>query len=244
MNVIVTSGGTREPIDTVRSIANHATGRLGAKIADGFARAGAERIVYLCGPGAALPESGRVEVRPIRGTLDLERALRQLTAEDRFDAIVHSMAVSDYRVRHVTTVAAMAQAAADQPPERLAEVLAAAPGPDRSGKLRSDVDDLCLILERTPKLIGLLRALAPQAVLVGFKLLDHVPHEELIAVARQLLEKNDCDLVLANDMETVASPCHCGFLLDRAGGECRCEGKDAIAAAIVAAVGERVGEKA
>ena len=157
------------------------------------------------------------------------------------------MAVSDYRVRHVTTVSAMARAAADRPPERLAEALAAAPGPDRSGKLRSDVDDLCLILERTPKLIGLLRGLAPQAVLVGFKLLDHVPHEELIAVARQLLEKNDCDLVLANDMETVASPRHCGYLLDRA-ESARCEhiraGKDAIAATIVAAVGERVGEKA
>ena len=44
--ILVTAGGTTEPIDAVRSITNESSGRLGAKIADAFAQLGFE-VVYL-----------------------------------------------------------------------------------------------------------------------------------------------------------------------------------------------------
>ncbi|MBQ6607600.1 MAG: phosphopantothenate--cysteine ligase, partial [Firmicutes bacterium] len=64
-------------------------------------------------------------------------------------------------------------------------------------------------------------------------LLDHVTHEELMRVAAEQIEKNDTDFCLANDYETVVSPVHVGFLLDKAGREIRFDGKEAIAKGIV-----------
>ena len=237
MNILITAGGTKEQIDSVRSIANHGTGRLGAKIADAFAGESAvSHIAYVCGPNAVLPETEKAELCPIRGTRDLEAVIRRLTGARRYDVIIHSMAVSDYRVKTVTTVSEIAGAVkgAEDP----AAVLSSMEGFDQNGKLSSSIPDLAVLLERTPKIIGMLRELAPDAVLVGFKLLDHVPHAELMEVAGRLLTANDCDFVLANDMETVNSPCHVGFLLDRAGSAVECRGKDAIAAGIVRAVME------
>lgn len=237
MNVLITAGGTKEQIDSVRSIANHGTGRLGAKIADAFAQvASVSHIAYVCGSNAALPETDKAQICPIRGTRDLEGVIRRLTKERHYDAIIHSMAVSDYRVKTVTTVSEISEAVKGK--ENPAAVISDMEGFDQNGKLSSSIPDLAVLLERTPKIIGMLRQLAPDAVLVGFKLLDHVPHRELMEVAEKLLHTNDCDFVLANDMETVNSPCHVGFLLDRAGNAVQCNGKDAIAAEIVRAVME------
>jgi phosphopantothenate-cysteine ligase len=89
------------------------------------------------------------------------------------------------------------------------------------------------MLKRTPKVLSKLRELAPGAAIVGFKLLDHVSHEELMEVAANQIRKNDTDFCLANDYETVVSPVHVGFLLDRNGREIRFDGKEAIARGIV-----------
>ena len=235
MNVLITAGGTKEQIDSVRSITNHGTGRLGSKIADAFAQVEKiSHIAYVCGPNAVLPETEKAQICPIRGTRDLEAVIRRLTGERHYDAIIHSMAVSDYRVKTVTTVSEISEAVKGK--ENPAAVISDMEGFDQNGKLSSSIPDLAVLLERTPKIIGMLRQLAPDAVLVGFKLLDHVPHRELMEVAEKLLHTNDCDFVLANDMETVNSPCHVGFLLDRAGNTVQCNGKDAIAAEIVKAV--------
>lgn len=239
MNIIVTSGGTREPIDSVRSITNHASGRLGAIIADAFAaQEQVDYVVYVCGSRSVMPKSPKVETVNIEGTHDLERVLRELTAKETFGAIIHSMAVSDYRVRRVTTVSAMAEAAihAEQTQDGVASAMIEADYLASKGKISSKVEDLAILLERTPKIIGLLRGLAPDAVIVGFKLLDGVSHEKLMETAQKLLEKNDCDFVLANDMDTVKSPVHCGFLLDDQGSETLFEGKESIAKGIVDAV--------
>lgn len=237
MNILITAGGTKEQIDSVRSIANHGTGRLGSKIADAFAKADeVSHIAYVCGPNAVLPKTEKAQICPIRGTRDLEAVIRRLTGEQRYDAIIHSMAVSDYRVKTVTTVSEISEAVKGK--EDPAAVISSMEGFDQNGKLSSSIPDLAVLLERTPKIIGMLRELAPEAVLVGFKLLDHVPHSELMEVAGRLLTANDCDFVLANDMDTVNSACHVGFLLDRAGNTVECQGKDAIAAEIVRAVME------
>ena len=53
--------------------------------------------------------------------------------------------------------------------------------------------------------------------LVGFKLLSGVPHEELISVGRSLMEKNDCDFVLANDVKEIGPDYHKGYLIHRDG---------------------------
>jgi phosphopantothenate-cysteine ligase len=229
MNVLITAGGTIERVDSVRGITNFATGRLGSLIADCFAVSGeAGQISYICGRTALKPQAEKVEIIEIEGTNDLEKAIRVVLASRRVDAVIHSMAVSDYRVKTVTTM------------ERLA---ASASALDRETKIRSDEENLVLILEPTVKIISLFKDLAPEAILVGFKLMDGVSHEPqpglavsnlntLLDTAGQLLEKNRCTFVLANDKQDIHGDTHIGYLIDQNRKVRRYETKAAIAKGI------------
>ena len=67
MRLLVTAGGTREPIDPVRVIANTSTGRLGARFVDEAVDAGHE-VLLLHAATAALPSrrQRRADRRPPR----------------------------------------------------------------------------------------------------------------------------------------------------------------------------------
>jgi phosphopantothenate-cysteine ligase len=137
------------------------------------------------------------------------------------------MAVSDYRVKAVTTLELWKSADARS-------------GLERGGKLPSGKENLVLILEPTVKIIPLFQRLAPKALLVGFKLLDGVPHAALIGAAHELLTKNRCAWVLANDAREVSDTRHTGYLVDAAKNEEKYEGKPAIARAIAGRVLDRL----
>ncbi len=205
-----------ERIDSVRSITNHATGRLGSLIARCFdEKPETERIFYICGKNAPRPESPKTEITVIEDTAGLERAVRNILQSRRVDAIIHSMAVSDYRVRAVTTPALIAQAAGPVPNQSaLLNALENAPSLEQGAKISSDEKRLVITLEPTVKIISLFQTLAPHTMIVGFKLLDHVPHETLIDTAYRLLEKNHCAYVLANDAGDIHGDAHIGYLVD------------------------------
>lgn len=240
MNILITAGGTQEPIDSVRSITNHATGRLGAMIAEAFCREpGVGEIHYVAPRRAQRPVGEGLVFHEVGGTLELEETLRTLIHAHWPRVIIHSMAVSDYRVRRVSTLSALALAAhgvRGKAPGALERAMDETEDLRRGGKISSSLEDMVLLLEQTPKVIGQLRGQAPEAVLVGFKLLDGVSTEVLLETARRLMTENRCDFVLANDMKTVASPRHCGYLLDADGGQAYFEGKEQIARGIVEAV--------
>jgi phosphopantothenoylcysteine decarboxylase/phosphopantothenate--cysteine ligase len=67
------------------------------------------------------------------------------------------------------------------------------------GKMPSDEETVQLVLRRNPKLIDSIEA----QVVVGFKAQAKVGDEELIAEARQLLDRSGCSLVIANNVERV-----------------------------------------
>ena len=63
------------------------------------------------------------------------------------------------------------------------------------------MDDLCVKMSLTPKIISSLRKLfGNEAVIIGCKLLENVSESELLTAARGLIEKNDVDYILANDL--------------------------------------------
>ena len=64
---------------------------------------------------------------------------------------------------------------------------------DNSGKMSSYEPHLMTMFTLTPKVIGLIKELAPDTKLVGFKLLDGVEKEELLKVATKLRQKNRAD---------------------------------------------------
>ena len=93
LRVLVTAGGTREPIDAVRFIGNRSSGRMGFALADEAARRGA--AVTVVAANVALPRKDAVRY------LDVETA-GQLAAVcdvefDQCDVLLMAAAVADYR---------------------------------------------------------------------------------------------------------------------------------------------------
>ncbi len=221
-NVIVTAGGTSEPIDNVRRIANTGTGRLGSLTADAFAREeDAGEIFYVCARDSVRPSSDRVKCVVIQSVSDLQKAVNELLGACRIDAVIHSMAVSDYTVRAVSTAEKLAEAlgAGALPPtaEDVERAMDAVDIRSAEGKLSSRMGSPVLLLQQTPKILPTFRQNLPEAVIVGFKLLSNVSREELLSVAGNLLEKNGCDFVLANDAAEISGDRHHALLIDRQG---------------------------
>jgi phosphopantothenoylcysteine decarboxylase/phosphopantothenate--cysteine ligase len=91
--VVVTAGGTREPIDPVRAITNRSSGKMGYEIAAEAARRGAE-VVLVSGPTALAPPPG-VRVVPVETALEMRTAVRAELA--RSTVFVGAAAVADFR---------------------------------------------------------------------------------------------------------------------------------------------------
>lgn len=237
-NVLVTAGGTSEPIDAMRIITNKSTGKLGSLIAEAFAAdETTEHIYYIHGQGAIMPHSDKIIPIPIESVDDLVIAIQALLRDISIDAIVHAMAVSDYRVKSVMSAETVIQAAQRKTDmAAFTESLLKSDIRSKSKKLSSDMESPVLLLERTPKVLPLLREWLPEAVIVGFKLLSHVPEKELINTAYRLLVKNGCDYVLANDYATVSAGAHKGYLINADRLILPCSGKEDIAKTIAAKV--------
>jgi phosphopantothenate-cysteine ligase len=240
MNVLITAGGTEEKIDTVRSITNTSTGALGALIGEYFAaEAAIGTVFYICGPRARSPRTPKARIIPAGSAASVETALRELLAHHPVSIIIHAMAISDFRVTKVTSARLLARTPMGS---NIFKMLDESAEFDRGGKIDSklDGDKLIVVLEENPKIISLLRDLAPDALLVGFKLLDNAGEDELIATAYTLLKNNRCDFVLANDARDIHGDTHTGFLIDGKKNITRWNTKAAIAEGMVRTIVQRM----
>src|SRR3954447_3925393 len=75
LRVLVTAGGTREPIDSVRFIGNRSSGRMGLALAEEAARRGAD--VTLVAANVTIPPPSGVETVPVETTGELDAAVRE-----------------------------------------------------------------------------------------------------------------------------------------------------------------------
>ena len=94
--ILITAGGTQEPIDDVRYITNKSTGRTAARIADQLIESGFQ-IIYLHAENAKLPilDCRRISFNTFA---DLDQKLSSVLSSDQFDVVMHAAAVSDYSV--------------------------------------------------------------------------------------------------------------------------------------------------
>jgi phosphopantothenoylcysteine decarboxylase/phosphopantothenate--cysteine ligase len=92
LRVLVTAGGTREPLDGVRFLGNRSSGRMGAALAAEASARGAEVVTLLANAGAR-PESGSVV--EVETTAELER--EALARAGWADIVLMAAAVADYR---------------------------------------------------------------------------------------------------------------------------------------------------
>ena len=90
--VLVTAGGTREPLDAVRYIGNRSSGRMGVALAAEARRRGA--VVTLIASNLAVPPPDDVEVVEAPTAADVER---ETSSRADADVVIMAAAVSDYR---------------------------------------------------------------------------------------------------------------------------------------------------
>lgn len=96
LRVLITAGGTTEPIDDVRVITNRSSGRTAAALADFLMDCGLH-VTYLHSRNAVLPQRAGPRVA-FESFHDLQGALETLLRKDRFNYVIHAAAVSDYAV--------------------------------------------------------------------------------------------------------------------------------------------------
>ena len=177
LRILVTAGGTRMPLDAVRSIVNSSTGRTGADLAADLAALG-HAVTLLTAVDA--PRADDIERLERYDDFDsFERMLRGLLAGEHYDLLVQAAAVSDWRP------------------------MLSPDGGALPGKLDAEGDTLTLRFARTPKLIAAARAWSrnPGLRIVGFKLTAGADDAERRRKVAQVLSNDGVVAVVANDLE-------------------------------------------
>ncbi|MER6225250.1 bifunctional phosphopantothenoylcysteine decarboxylase/phosphopantothenate--cysteine ligase CoaBC [Streptomyces sp900105755] len=93
-HVVVSAGGTREPLDPVRFLGNRSSGKQGYALARTAAARGA-RVTLVAANTAGLPDPAGVDVVPVGTAVQLREAVLKAAADA--DAVVMAAAVADFR---------------------------------------------------------------------------------------------------------------------------------------------------
>lgn len=233
LNIVVTTGGVKEKIDSVRNITNSSSGKLGMKIVNEFLSECPNcNIFCIHGDMVETFTDYRVKYIRVRSTQDLLNVVTDVLTNNKIDIFVHSMAVADYTTSYVLDIVKLKELISAKNFDNVDELIESCKI-DNSSKISSYLDSLAIVLEKTPKVIHAIKELSPYTFLVGFKLLDSVSDEELFDAGFDLLRKNRCNLVLANDIAKIRQGNYRGLLIYPEKSYDVVEGKDNIAKFLV-----------
>ena len=230
-NILITAGPTNEYIDEVMKITNMSTGRLGIELTKNYLNEGAKvtliatRSVFRSGlfERYNLSNNPNLKSIPIETTEDMFNAL-ETESKNKYDLVIHSSAVGDYKPEFSFKMEDMAEEIAIAIKKGLTtkeEILSILTNPNckvnDDTKISSYEPHLTVKLTLTTKLISHLKEWYPTSILIGFKLLENVPKEHLMEVARKLCIKNDMDYIIANDLHDLRQGTHLSFLVNKDG---------------------------
>jgi len=172
-HVVVSAGGTREPLDPVRYLGNRSSGRQGYALAATAAARGA--AVTLVSANSELPSPAGVDVVRVGTAEELRRAVHAAVRGGRADAVVMAAAVADFR------------------PAKVSE--------SKIKKTDDPRDVPQLELERTADVLAeLVAARTPGQVVVGFAAETGDDAGDVLAHARAKLARKGSDLLVVNDV--------------------------------------------
>jgi phosphopantothenoylcysteine decarboxylase/phosphopantothenate--cysteine ligase len=192
--VVVSAGGTREPLDPVRYLGNRSSGRQGYALAATAAARGA--AVTLVAANSELPAPAGVDVVPVGTAEELRQAVHAAVRSAATDAVVMAAAVADFRPAKTS---------------------------DTKIKKTDDPSEVPqLDLERTVDVLAEIVAARPDGqVVVGFAAETGDATGDVLAHARAKLARKGCDLLVVNDVTDGAvfgRGRNAVTLLDAAGG--------------------------
>ena len=166
--ILVTAGGTREPLDPVRFLGNRSSGKQGIALALAAAARGAE--VTLIGANLEVATPASIRVLHVGSTLELAAAVKDAAA--KVDVVIMAAAVADYR----PAVIAESKIKKELVGDRL--TLELVKNPDILAKLAE--------------------ARRPGQLIVGFAAETEQDADALLALGRTKIARKGCDLLVLN----------------------------------------------
>ena len=212
--VVVTSGATREPIDSVRFISNLSSGRTGAAICEALVARGFH-VTQVAGM-ESVQAAGVARRESFTDHASLDTALRRLARDVDCAAVIHAAAVGDFAV-----VGPQAEAKIES-------------GRELTVKLQPTAK----IIDRIMGYAG-----NPNLILVGFKLTHEPDPGTQARAARELLKRSRARYVVQNDVSTLAEGEEHLFFVHENGSSRvrRYVGREKLATALAALLEEQLG---
>jgi phosphopantothenoylcysteine synthetase/decarboxylase len=217
MRVLVTSGATREPIDSVRFISNVSSGRTGASICEALAARGFQ-VTQVHGVDSAV--AARLDRRETFTThASLDAILRRLLRDSAYGAVIHAAAVGDFSVAEPVAGAKI----------------------ESGQEMTVQLQPTHKIIERIRGYAG-----NHELILVGFKLTHDPDAAAQARAARELLQRSRAHFVVQNDVSTLDNEAEHVFYLHESGsGRVRhYVGRVKLAAALASLLDERLRQSA
>ena len=174
--ILISTGGTREPLDPVRYLGNRSSGKQGLALAEAAAARGAS--VTLVAANLELPVAPGIDVVPVQTALELQREIDARTAEH--DVVVMVAAVADFRPAEYT----------DSKIKKTHDPV----DPDAAPTIR---------LVRNPDILAgvvAARGGASAPLVVGFAAETGDATGSVLELGRAKLERKGCDLLVVNEV--------------------------------------------
>jgi len=180
--ILVTSGGTKAPIDGVRVVTNISSGALGAVIIDEMLQNTSYNIVHVAPKMSVRATLGSVyphRYRFVRADT-VEEVYKTMKSEvPHVDAVIHSMAISDFTFDSNEALKI------------------------KSNDAEGFIESMRSSIKKSPKIIQKIKKWNPNTLLIGFKFEVGVGCAELVKLARKQMEDAGSDFVLINDKEAM-----------------------------------------
>ena len=171
--IVISAGGTREPLDPVRFLGNRSSGKQGIALARAAAAAGAHvhLVAANIDSGLLASLSDKVRITEVESTLELQSAMQ--TAQAQADAIIMAAAVADYR-----------------PADRT----------DSKMKKTGDEGMTLSLIQNPDVLAGLVETRRKGQIIVGFAAETGDSHHSGLDYAKAKFRRKGVDLLVFNDV--------------------------------------------
>lgn len=185
MKILITSGGTRVPIDDVRYIGNMSTGRYGAEIAARFLEnIKTDTVHFLYAKDSKHPLNSFQSTNDW-GFEDID--LKDIVYNDYYDYLDKSVALAEkIKPSMIISAAAVSDYVVTK----------------TTGKISSSEDELVIKLTKASKVLPLLKKASPNSLLIGFKLLVSPKYNEVYDAVKKVFD-NGADYVVYNDLTEI-----------------------------------------
>lgn len=182
-SILVTGGGTRVPIDSVRSITNTSTGQTAAQIVENLSQQGYQ-VTYLKAKNAisAMSSARTIEFDTFE---DLQEQLEKELRSHSFKAVIHLAAVSDFHVKNADSSQKF----------------------DSNNKLTLELDFNPKLIDHLREWSA-----NKDIFVIGFKLTSGATATERNEAVQKILRKKVVDAVVHNDLTEITRDSHLGHI--------------------------------